>query len=46
MKKIVILTSLVASMLASVASVSANTYIDPRESFNAEKFFRSIPTGQ
>ncbi len=46
MKKIVILTSLVASVLASAASVSANSYIDPRAPFNGEKFFAAQPTGQ
>ena len=46
MKKFVIVASLVASFVASAAAVSANTYIDPRSPFNAEKFFNSLPTGQ
>jgi len=46
MKNIVIATALVASIFASVLSVSANDYIDPRAPFDGYKFFESLPTGQ
>ena len=46
MKKIVLATTLIASVLASTLSASANRYIDPNAPFNAEKFFNSIQSGQ
>lgn len=46
MNKIVILASLVATVLVSAASVSANSYIDPRAPFNGAKLFAAQPTGQ
>ncbi len=46
MKKIVIAATLVASVLASALSASANRYIDPNAPFDAAKFFQSIPSGQ
>ena len=46
MKKIVIATTLIASVLATTLSASANRYIDPKAPFDGGKFFNSIPTGQ
>ena len=46
MKKIVLVSTLVASVLATAVSAQANGYIDPRAPFNAAKFFASIPSGQ
>lgn len=46
MKKIVIAATLVASVLASAVSASANPYVDPRAPFDGARFFNSIPTGQ
>lgn len=46
MKKILIAATLVASVLASAASASANRYVDPRAPFDGVKFFNSLPTGQ
>jgi hypothetical protein len=46
MKKIVLATTLIASVLASAVSASANRYIDPNEPFDGYKFFRSLPSGQ
>jgi hypothetical protein len=46
MKKIVLATALIASVLASAVSASANRYIDPNAPFDGQKFFNSIPSGQ
>jgi hypothetical protein len=46
MRRIVIVTALVASVLASAVSAQANTYLDPRVPFDAEKFFNVVPAGQ
>ncbi len=46
MKKIVLVTTLVASVLATAVSASANRYIDPRAPLDGYKFFNSLPTGQ
>lgn len=42
MKKIVIIASLVASVVASAASVNANKYVDPRAPFNGERVFNAL----
>ena len=46
MKTLILTATLIASVLASSLSASANRYIDPNAPFNAEKFFNSIPSGQ
>lgn len=46
MKKIILATTLIASVLASAVSASANRYIDPNAPFDAARFFNSIPSGQ
>ena len=46
MKKIVLATTLIASVLASALSASANTYIEPGSKLDGYKFFNSLPTGQ
>ncbi len=46
MRKIVLATALVASVLATAISAQANTYIDPKAPFDGQKFFNALPTGQ
>ena len=46
MKTLILTATLVASILANAVSASANSYVDPRAPFNAEQFFKSIPSGQ
>ena len=46
MKTLILTATLIASVLASAVSASANRYIDPNAPFNGEKFFNSIQSGQ
>ena len=42
MKKIILATTLVATVLASAVSANANRYIDPKAPFDGYKFFQDI----
>lgn len=46
MKKFVLVSTLIASVLATAVSAHANRYIDPKAPFDGAKFFNSIPSGQ
>ena len=46
MKTFIITTTLMSAILVTALAASANTYVNPNAPFNAEAFFRSIPTGQ